>query len=72
MELQPFPEEQPRIEDEVETQHRSARENSRTQGGEGCTAVQAYAPDGAIFGDEYFTEKLETKADWSFPSPDEN
>lgn len=36
------------------------------------TAVQAYAPDGAIFGDEYFTEKLETKAGWSFPSPDED
>ncbi len=36
------------------------------------TAVQAYAPDGAIFGDEYFTEKLETKAGWTFPSPDED
>jgi predicted dehydrogenase len=36
------------------------------------TAVQAYAPDGTIFGDEYFTEKLETKAGWSFPSPDED
>lgn len=36
------------------------------------TAVQAYAPDPAIFGDEYFTEKLETKAGWSFPSPDED
>ncbi len=36
------------------------------------TAVQAYAPDGAIFGEEYFTEKLETKAGWSFPSPDED
>jgi predicted dehydrogenase len=36
------------------------------------TAVQTYAPDGAIFGDEYFTEKLETKAGWSFPSPDED
>jgi predicted dehydrogenase len=36
------------------------------------TAVQAYAPEGTIFGDEYFTEKLETKAGWSFPSPDEN
>lgn len=36
------------------------------------TSVQAYAPDGTIFGDEYFTEKLETKAGWSFPSPDED
>lgn len=36
------------------------------------TAVQAYAPEGTIFGDEYFTEKLETKAGWSFPSPDED
>jgi predicted dehydrogenase len=36
------------------------------------TAVQAYAPDGTIFGDEYFTEKLETKAGWTFPSPDED
>lgn len=36
------------------------------------TAVQAYAPDGSIFGDEYFTEKLETKGGWSFPSPDED
>ena len=36
------------------------------------TAVQAYAPDAGIFGDEYFTEKLETKAGWSFPSPDED
>jgi predicted dehydrogenase len=36
------------------------------------TAVQAYAPDGTVFGEEYFTEKLETKAGWSFPSPDED
>ncbi len=35
------------------------------------TAVQAYAPDGTIFGEEYFTEKIETKAGWTFPSPDE-
>ena len=34
-------------------------------------AVQAYAPDPAIFAKEYFTEKLETKAGWNFPSPDE-
>jgi predicted dehydrogenase len=35
------------------------------------TAVQAYAPDPGIFGQEYFTEKLETKAGWTSPSPDE-
>ncbi|MGH2457559.1 MAG: Gfo/Idh/MocA family protein [Chloroflexota bacterium] len=32
----------------------------------------AYAPDASIFGDEYITEKIETKAGWSFPAPDEN
>ena len=36
------------------------------------TAIQTYAPDPAIFGDEYFTEKLETKSGWNFPSPDED
>ncbi len=36
------------------------------------SAVQAYAPAPEIFGDEYFSEKLETKAGWSFPSPDED
>jgi predicted dehydrogenase len=36
------------------------------------TAVQAYAPDPTIFGEEYFTEKIETKAGWTFPSPDED
>jgi predicted dehydrogenase len=35
------------------------------------TAVQAYAPDPDIFGQEYFTEKIETRAGWTFPSPDE-
>ncbi len=35
-------------------------------------AAVAYAPDGAIFGDEYITEKIETKAGWTFPSPDED
>ncbi|HET6366484.1 MAG TPA: Gfo/Idh/MocA family oxidoreductase [Pseudomonadales bacterium] len=34
--------------------------------------VQAYAPDGAVFGDEYLVEKLETKAGWSSPQPDED
>lgn len=35
-------------------------------------AVQAYAPDAAVFGDEYLVEKLETKAGWSAPQPDED
>jgi predicted dehydrogenase len=35
-------------------------------------ACVAYAPDGSIFGDEYVTEKIETKAGWTFPSPDED
>ena len=35
------------------------------------TAVQAHAPDPDIFGQEYFTEKIETRAGWTFPSPDE-
>jgi len=34
--------------------------------------VQAYAPDGTVFGDEYLVEKLETKAGWSSPQPDED
>lgn len=34
-----------------------------------CTA---YAPEAAIFGDEYITEKIETKAGWTFPAPDED
>ena len=36
------------------------------------TAVTAYAPDAAIWGDEYITEKVETKAGWQYPSPDED
>jgi predicted dehydrogenase len=35
------------------------------------TMIRAYAPDPAIFADEYLAEKLETKAGWSFPSFDE-
>ena len=34
-------------------------------------AVQAYAPDSVVFGAEYITEKIETKAGWTFPQPDE-
>jgi predicted dehydrogenase len=36
------------------------------------TSLQVYAPDGAIWGDEYLTEKVETKSGWQFPSPDED
>ena len=36
------------------------------------TAVRAYAPDAAVFEPEYLSEKLETKAGWSYPSPDED
>jgi predicted dehydrogenase len=36
------------------------------------TAVQAYAPDGGVWGDEYLTEKVETTAGWQFPSPEED
>jgi predicted dehydrogenase len=33
--------------------------------------VQAYAPDPGVFGDEYIVEKIETKAGWTSPQPDE-
>jgi predicted dehydrogenase len=36
------------------------------------TAVRAYAPDADVLADEYLSEKLETHAGWSFPSPDED
>ena len=35
-------------------------------------AIETYAVDPATFGDEYFTEKLETKAGWNRPSCDED
>jgi predicted dehydrogenase len=35
-------------------------------------AVQAYAPESSVFGDEYIVEKIETKAGWSFPQPNED
>jgi predicted dehydrogenase len=34
--------------------------------------VETFAPDAAVFGDEYFTEKLETRAGWNRPSCDED
>jgi len=36
------------------------------------TSLQVYAPDAGIWGGEYITEKVETKAGWQFPSPDED
>jgi predicted dehydrogenase len=35
-------------------------------------AIEIYAPDPHIFGDEYIAERLETKAGWNYPSPDDN
>jgi predicted dehydrogenase len=32
----------------------------------------AYAPSADIFGDEYISEKIETKGGWTFPSPEED
>ena len=34
--------------------------------------VTAYAPDPGVWGDEYITEKVETKGGWQFPSPEED
>jgi len=34
--------------------------------------LEVYAPEPHIFGDEYLVEKLETKAGWNFPSPDDD
>ncbi|TET62146.1 Gfo/Idh/MocA family oxidoreductase [Candidatus Aerophobetes bacterium] len=36
------------------------------------TCCEVFAPDERGFQDEYITEKTETKAGWSFPSPDED
>lgn len=35
-------------------------------------SIKAYAPVNETFGDEYITEKIQTKAGWTFPSPDED
>jgi predicted dehydrogenase len=35
-------------------------------------ALTVYAPDAAVWGDEYITEKVETKGGWQFPSPEED
>ena len=34
--------------------------------------LEVYAPEPHIFGEEYIAEKLETKAGWNFPCPDED
>lgn len=34
--------------------------------------LEVYAPEPHIFKDEYLVEKLETKAGWNFPSPDDD
>jgi len=34
--------------------------------------LEVYAPEPYIFGEEYIAEKLETKAGWNFPSPDDD
>src|SRR2546425_2981330 len=34
--------------------------------------LTVYAPDAAVWGGQYLTEKVETKAGWQFPSPDED
>jgi predicted dehydrogenase len=34
--------------------------------------ILAYAPEHEIWGDEYIAEKIETKAGWTFPTPDED
>jgi len=36
------------------------------------TSIMVYSPEGNVFGSEYITEKVETKAGWQFPSPDED
>jgi predicted dehydrogenase len=36
------------------------------------TTVMAYAPDPSVWGDEYISEKVETKAGWQFPAPEED
>lgn len=35
-------------------------------------ALEIYAPEPYIFGEEFIVERLETKAGWNFPSPDDN
>jgi hypothetical protein len=34
--------------------------------------LNAFSPDAAVFGEEYLMEKVETKAGWNTPMPDED
>ena len=34
--------------------------------------LQVFAPDPQVFGEEYIAEKVETKAGWNFPSPNDD
>lgn len=34
--------------------------------------LKVYAPESHVFGEEYIAEKLETKAGWNFPSPEDD
>ncbi|HVP79529.1 MAG TPA: Gfo/Idh/MocA family oxidoreductase [Thermodesulfobacteriota bacterium] len=36
------------------------------------TSIVVYSPEANVFGSEYISEKVETKAGWQFPSPDED
>ena len=36
------------------------------------TSLVVYSPETSLFGSEYISEKVETKAGWQFPSPDED
>jgi predicted dehydrogenase len=36
------------------------------------TGMQLYAPDASVWGDEYISEKVETRAGWQFPNPVEH
>ncbi len=36
------------------------------------TTMTAYAPDPSVWGDEYISEKVETKGGWQFPAPEED
>jgi predicted dehydrogenase len=36
------------------------------------SSMQLYAPEASIWGEEYISEKVETKAGWQFASPDED
>jgi predicted dehydrogenase len=37
-----------------------------------CDLVEAYAPEAAVFGDQYIQEKIDSGAGWTTPMPDED